>query len=118
MKCNGCNKDYGRIMITLNDAAGSKSYCPNCLAVMVCNDELSFVNNPNLIDDVTGKPGAVEFVAYNERYVLESKRMLRLISHSLRRREALKLIEKYGDDKYMLHDDFYDENGVAIQPMN
>lgn len=91
--------------------------CPNCIAYGILNNKISFINNPNFIDDITGKPGAVKFEAYGESYTLERRTMMRLLAHSLQPKEYKALAKKYGADKYMIHDDFYDEDGNAIQPM-
>ena len=117
MKCENCKKECDAIMIKIKDAVRELNLCPNCLAISFLENEISFLNDPNLVDDITGKPGAVEFVSHNERYVLERRAMMRLISHNLKKNEYLVLAKKYGADKYMIHDDFYAEDGTALQPM-
>ena len=115
--CERCRRNYSFIGFSLRDAVRELNFCPNCLAVAFYNNELSFINDPTLVDDITDKPGAVEFKSENERYVLERRTMMRLISHNLRRSEYLALAKKYGSEKYMIHDDFYAEDGTALQPM-
>ena len=117
IRCENCKKDYGEIIIKLKDNMGEQSFCPNCLALMVCNQDLYLENDMSLKDDVTGKWGAIEFLSGDEHYVLEKERMIRLICKNLRKEEYLVLSQKYGADKYELHDDFYLEDGTAIQPM-
>ena len=114
-KCINCKKDYGNILITITDENSSVNYCPNCLVAAWFNG-LDFTNSEELVDEITGKKGAVKFSTFGEEYVLERKTMLRLISHNLFPFEHKFLVEKHGWDKYMLHDDFYDENHIAIQP--
>lgn len=115
--CEKCGYGHTVINITLKDAVGENTLCPNCLAVAFLNNKLHFVNNLDLICDITGKRGAVEFISEHEYYCLNSKAMLRLISHNLKPREYKILAKKYGEYQYMLHDDFYSENGFALQPL-
>ena len=117
MVCSKCKKDYGIILITIRDRDGEYVFCPNCLCYEYCEGNLIFNNNPSLCDDVTGEEGAVEYISFNEHYVLEKERMLRLIAHNLKPNEYLALSNKYGADKFSLHDDFYTDDGYAIQPV-
>lgn len=112
--CCGCHKHYSMIIEKITDANGSRFFCPNCLAIRY--HDMSLVNIPSLKDDVTGKPGAVVFESYKERYQLDAECMRRLISHRLNTREVRALRQKYGANAFMLHDDFYDDKGHAIQP--
>ena len=118
MKCDNCKRGYNAIGIKLKDAIHEWNLCPNCLTFLFLEDKLNFVNDLNLIDDITGNPGAVEFISLDEKYVLEKETMLRLISYNLKRHEYIPLINKYGSNKFMLHDDFYGSDGTAFQPIN
>jgi hypothetical protein len=71
------------------------------------DNELDLVNDNNLIDDVSGRPGAIQFIAYNESYCLEKHVLLRLISYNLQRHEHRILVGKYGKDNFMLRNDVY-----------
>lgn len=117
MSCMRCNREYGDIEITLTDACAPRTYCPNCLVVALCEGELDLVNNPNWYDDVSNKRPAIEYRTKNEIYMLEYKRLIRLISRRLLRREWFALVNKYGCDKYMLHSDFYADDGTPLQPI-
>ena len=117
MSCMKCNRDYGDVEVVLTDACGPRTYCPNCLLVAFQEDELDLVNNDNWYDDVSGKRPAIEYRSKNERYMLEYKRLIRLISRRLMKREWLALVNKYGFDKYMLHSDFYAPDGKPLQPI-
>lgn len=85
-KCDVCGKQNGRVPINIIIKDGIKEtvYCPNCMTRAFLENKLNFVNDPSLIDDITGQAGAVEYIATQEHYVLEKEAMLRLISHSLR----------------------------------
>lgn len=94
--------------------------CPNCMAMAYLDGYLEtfLEDDESLICDVTGKPGAIHFFSEGETYNLEKEIMLRLIARNLHSDEYKKLVEKYGPHKFLLHDDFYTENGEAIQPMD
>lgn len=111
--CTQCHQHYSMIMNIIVDGNGTRFYCPNCMAQEA--DTMPLTNLPDLDDDVTGKPGAVAFMAYKEVYTLEAERMRRLIKHALSPEEVLALCMKYGADSFMLHDDFYDDEGNALQ---
>ncbi len=117
MKCEKCSFTHEHIIVEITDAVKTIHLCPNCVAVSFLGNELSFINHPDFVDDVTGKHGAVRYVCGDEEYFLERRAMMRLISHNLRKNEYLVLAKKYGSHKYMLHEDFYLEDGTAWQPM-
>ena len=115
--CDRCHRSGSdKIHIRIRDAVKEATLCPNCMAASFLENEFSFSNDPNLIDDISGQPGAVEFVSGNERYCLERRTMMRLISYNLQRHEYLILADKYGTDKYMLRDDLY-WNSEKLQPI-
>ena len=116
-KCIHCGCNLERILISLTDAAKERIICPNCVAEEVISGNLTFEPNYDLVDDITGLPGAVkfQFLGDSEHYTLAPRAMLRLLAHDLRPDEWTVLIDKYGD-QYMLHDDFYTEDGEAWQP--
>lgn len=117
LACEHCGYSIAHVVITLTDGVRSQMLCPNCIAYGILDNKISFTNNPNFIDDITRKSGAVRFEAYGESYTLERCTMMRLLAHNLHPAEYKALAKKYGADKYMIHDDFYDEDGNAIQPM-
>ena len=116
--CIRCHKNLGSLENKIIDYNGERSYCPNCLAIAYFNEELNLVNSDDFVCDIKQKKGAIKFVSERENYILNKKTMLRLISHNLKPDEYLKLVEKYGSHGYMIHDDFYTEDGIAIQPMD
>lgn len=115
-KCMNCGCNLDIILITLTDACGETVMCPNCIAAGVLNGSISFTANKDLIDDITGMPGAVKFVSRDESYTLTPRTMLRLLAHDLRPHEWKTLAAKYDVNAYMLHDDFYTSDGEAWQP--
>ena len=118
MKCKNCGNSSERILTTITDNNGSSVYCPNCLVEEFLSGNLNFENNMDFVDDITGEKGAVSYVSDGETYILEKEAMLRLISYNLDPDEYFALANKYGADKFMLHDDFYDSwDGGAVQPL-
>lgn len=115
--CDICKRNHRVIEITITDNNGSTHYCPNCIIIEASNGRLKLTDNPNLICDITRKPGAVIFESLNEHYTLQSDIMMRLLTYNLTPNEWKTLIKKYNQNNYMLHDDFYDEDGNAIQPV-
>lgn len=117
--CDVCKKSYGSIEVTIIDASNKKNYCPNCLLIRGLDGEIAAMeNSDSFICDVSGKPGAILYDSLGERYVLERSVLERLIFRNLKRKEYRKLIEKYDPSNYMLHEDFYAEDGTALQPAN
>lgn len=115
-RCMSCGYNKApNILVTLVDAAETRILCPNCIAVAVASGTLKFEADYNLVDDITGLPGAVKFLNDFENYTLSPRAMLRLLAHDLRAHEWQKLVEKYGE-QFMLHDDFYTEEGNPWQP--
>ena len=117
MVCQKCGYNVESIVGTLKDKNGEQHLCPNCVAMMLCEGKLHLENSENLKDDITGKSGAIAFISGDEHYTLEKETMMRLLSHNLDPDEWVALSEKYGEDKFMLHSDFYLEDGTAIQPL-
>lgn len=114
-RCMHCGYAANSIPVTFIDANEHRILCPNCYTIAVANGTLKFEADYNLTDDITGLPGAVKFENAFERYTLAPRAMLRLLAHDLRSHEWSALVAKYGK-LYMLHDDFYTEEGNAIQP--
>lgn len=115
-RCMHCGYSKENVLATLIDNAEVRTLCPNCFTVAVHAGELEFEADYDLVDDITGLPGAVKFVSGSETYTLAPRAMLRLLAHDLQPNEWKALVEKYGM-QYMLHDDFYDEDGTAWQPV-
>lgn len=114
-RCMHCGYAANSILVTFVDANEQRILCPNCYTVAVANGTLKFESDYNLTDDITGLSGAVKFENAFERYTLAPRAMLRLLAHDLRSHEWSALVAKYGK-LYMLHDDFYTEEGNSIQP--
>lgn len=115
-QCNRCGRVGGdKIHVTIKDAVGKWTFCLNCMALAFLEGELNFANDENLIDDISERPGAVEFVSHNERYCLDKNVMMRLISYNLQRHEYLILADKYGTNNHMLNDGLYWNSGEKLQ---
>jgi len=97
----------------IKDNTKTLEYCPYCLNVHVLTNKLNLEPCMDFIDDITNKPGAIQYIAHNESYTLNVETLKRLITHTLTKKEYKILHDKYGDC-YMLHEDFYDKNGNYI----
>ena len=115
-RCTSCGYSNESILTHLIDVNEEKCLCPNCVAVAVANGTMKLEANEALCDDVTSEIGAVVFINGNERYTLTPRRMIRLLAHDLRAYEWQALANKYGANQFMLHDDFYTEEGNPWQP--
>ena len=116
-KCINCGYSLDVINVTLETKDGNYTYCPNCLIIMAQNG-FPFELIGNEICDITGEIDAVKYVSEGETYCLSKESLLRLINRNLTPNEYLMLTEKYSDKNFMLHDDFYDEDGIALQPVD
>lgn len=106
--------------IMIIDKNSSRVYCPNCIYRALSYGLLNLCDNPMLTDDITGEEGAILYVTHEEEYCLNKNTMKRLIYHNLTPDEWKILHKKYveptGTFKFMLHDDFYDDEGNALRP--
>lgn len=106
--------------VMIIDKDSSRIFCPNCLTAGVYNNYINFTNNNRLKDDITEEYGAVAYITQDESYTLERATLQRLILHSLRPYEWKALYDKYvkpfNKFQFMLHDDFYSKDGIALQP--
>ena len=114
--------------IHITDADGVKVLCPNHIIAEMAVGRLKLKPVAHLKDELQGKSGAVHLVASGgkEDYTLNPDTMRRLINHGLYKAEwrglAKLRIEQgkasgYWDLPYMLHSDFYSEDGTAWQPV-
>ena len=117
--CIMCGESHV-VDIMIIDKDSTRTFCPNCLVIGVYNNYINFVNNSNLTDDITGNKGAIAYVTLDESYVLDRTTLRRLILHNLKPFEWKALYGKYVKNTskfhFMLHDDFYDDKGNALQP--
>ena len=116
MRCSICGSEYEAIVSTVTDKKSSTNYCPNCLMFAVYEGTLNVENEPLFVDEITGVQGAVLFDTHHARYVLDKDSFIRLVSHSLYPAEYKALVARHGTKEFHLHDCFYDDNGVALQP--
>lgn len=118
--CNTCGLTIPQLLNNLSFNGNTLTYCPNCMCRAVADGSLAaqLQNDPNLIDDITGTSGAIKFSNDGETYCLNKDSMLRLLSYNLNPNEYIVLAQMYGDHNYMIHDDFYTDDGIAIQPID
>lgn len=116
--CILCGQSH-LVDIMIIDKNSSNVYCPNCIIRATLHNFINLCNHPQLKDDITGEPGAILFITQNEQYCLNRQTMQRLILKNLTAEEWNVLHDKYGNNRFafMIHEDFYDEEGNALQPV-
>jgi len=116
--CDFCFKDMGVIEQKISDGRNrTLSLCPNHVVTALFSGMLDFEPDPKLTCEITGQKGAVKYEDADATYILAPDIMLRLINLSLHKREYRKLIKnRNGKIPFLLHDDFYGDDGTAYQP--
>ena len=119
MKCQKCMKEHNdNIIVKIVDKHKTYQYCPNCLLDEELNNNLNLKDDSDIKCEITGKPACI-YISGDEKYVLNSDIMHRLIRCNLEPEEYLTLIKtRQGKFSFMIHEDFYDEDGYALQPIN
>ena len=125
--CDFCGKNIS-VDYVVADGHGRRRVCPNHLLGFCATGRLILTPDRSLKDELTGANGAVmlQSVAFGaEQYVLSPDSMYRLINHSLYKKEWQGLVRNlrrkgifsgYEELPYLLHLDFYTEDGTALQP--
>lgn len=96
--------------------------CPNCLAINLCNDSLQFPDPlDEKISEISGYlcpiPAFVIRPGNDVEYTLNLFETKRFLGHQLMPDEYHALLLTHDCFEYDLHDDFYTETGLAIQPL-
>lgn len=116
-KCNDCGKTLKSVGVHITDNNGTHVLCHCCLAIREQDSDVpTFENNMNFVDDISGLHGAVKYESGNESYSLDKAALRRLIFRHLTPNEWKILSNKYSPHNHALHEDFYDNNGIALQP--
>lgn len=117
--CQSCRLHHENLIETLQFNDQIIEYCPTRRYIALLKGSLQeqLQNDSSLMDDVTGKPGAIRYNSKGETYCLEKDSMIRLLSHNLQPNEYMTLVQKYGSNQYLLHADFYTDEGIALQPL-
>ena len=117
--CMICGKST-IVDVMIIDGNTSRIFCPNCLGMLTYTNRIKFIEHPDIRDDIEDTYGAVIYVDCDESYKLKADTLKRLILHNLKPNEWKALHKKYIEEptkfKFMLHEDFYDEEGNALQP--
>lgn len=116
-KCNDCGKTLKSVGVHITDNNGTHVLCHCCLAIREQDSDVpTFENNMDFIDDISGRHGAVKYESGNESYSLDKAVLRRLVFRHLTPNEWKILSNKYSPHNHALHEDFYDDNGIALQP--
>lgn len=117
--CQLCGKDMPYLDYHINPGnAPEQVYCPNHTTELILTEKL---NIPEGIyqSEISGQRGAVLVQDSQCKYLVTPDEALRLLGHSLRPEEYLKLVnnDSHDQEDFLLHDDFYDYDGTALAPM-
>lgn len=121
--CQRCGVSY-TVDNMIIDANATRVYCPNCLVFIVATDAVTFNENLYIKDDISGEYGAISYISAGETYNLNRDAFKRLVLRNLTPTEYKILYDKYVEPsdqrrfQFMLHEDFYTEEGIATQPVN
>lgn len=123
-KCcvNGCSVTMREILGRFDNGTFSMIFCPNHQIMYVIGmiNHSDMVVLPSKLEDKRTcslcKEQAIIFDDYDATYELCSSHMEKLIRKNLTTREFSELYLKHRNT-FLLHDDFYDSKGKAIQPM-
>jgi hypothetical protein len=112
--CDICGKNTDRVDITLTfNSAVQLRICPNCVVDVLAYQCFDFKDGI-YTSEITGDSGAIMIdCQQGEVYYLTPDEAVRLLGHALMPDEWRTLAEKHGAESFMLHSDFYDENGYA-----
>lgn len=93
--------------------------CPNCLTEEIFAGAFK-IKKGNLESEISKSRTAVEITQQlptNEKYILTPQEAIRLFSHMLLPEEYKILTRTHPTSEYLLHEDFYDDDGFAVQPL-
>ena len=128
--CDFCKRPYDGWIIELKEK--NINICANCLAywgatLVGCTNDQKYDFPKELVGngicEISGESGAIKMRYSNEHfgnetYTLNKDTFVRFICHDLKANEYLKLLEVgHSRYEYMIHDDFYSDNGYAYQPI-
>ena len=119
IKCDICGiEEYPRILTRIIDKNKKQVLCPFCVTKGVLDGTLDTLEeDPGFVDDITGQNGAIKISNGDDEYSLNKETLLRLLGHCLTKAEYKILTEKYSEENYLLHEDFYDDEGNALCPI-
>lgn len=119
----GCDISLSQIMQVIDDGERRLVLCPNHMIMYLLGTvkpEDIVLEKSQLSEElkcvIDGKP-AMLFKDGPTEYHLCMEHIAKLIAHNLAPQEWKALVNIYGPDEFLLHDDFYDEEGTALQPV-
>lgn len=123
MKCAKCDFDKEEILSVIDNGIKRVVLCPNHTMGIVL-EAYTFEEIEG--EDSTFTPSAkcdccdqkaIYFKDSKTEYQVCSDHVIKLLKYNLSPSEWMVLSAKYGKNAFLLHDDFYDEVGNAMQPI-
>lgn len=121
MECGAmnCRVEDQRLLIVVDDGKTRRMMCPNHAIFWALGVEEVAVL-PSLLKEpytceVCGKPGG-EVVDFPDRMYLCAEETKDLLLHRLRP-EQWRILHRAHPGAFLLHDDYYDDDGTALQPV-
>ncbi len=119
--CDKCKTAKSVIDVEIRSKTKTITLCPNCIAESICNRTLRHAIPDGIyLSEISGKPNAVQVtdLGYMRTYDFTPEETIRFLAHQLLPNEFEALIKKgHTMDEFDLHADFYDDTGLAYQPL-
>ena len=119
--CDLCKNDmpFLNYEITVHNGKEPIHICPNCAAGVSTSIWRLGDLNGDFTSEISGKSGAVKVKDTNASdYFVTADELQRLFGHYLLPNEYKALLKNHDAGEYLIHDDFYNDDGIAYQPIN
>lgn len=117
--CDFCKEKTG-VDYIIKGSKETLRICPNCIVKEIYNDTLHLPKG-NFESEISKAKTAVkitEELPSNIEYTLTESEAIRLLGYMLLPEEYKILTKTHLPSEFLLHEDFYDEDGYALQPID
>jgi len=114
--CDNCGRDFGTYEVKIDNGKKKYSYCLNCIALFSYANRLN-IESGEFTSEISGSSGAVKVVLGGDEYFVTVEEAKRLLNYGLMPNEYTVLNHNHGGE-FLIHDDFYHNDGLASQPTN
>lgn len=121
-KCEKCKLVPVEMCYTIKGQHSEVVMCPNCMSESIYNRGVKWpIADSDKRSEISDKPDALSIIVpgyIKHIYVVTTDEAVRLLEHALMPDEYKALLKNHSETEYELHDDFYTEDGFALQPMD